>query len=69
LGAMLNQARADARERPRIGLDIGRGHGACDRHGEPVQRAKEFGEVSVAKVSGGAPWVIEDRKSLPWTVV
>jgi hypothetical protein len=31
--------------------------------------AKEFGEVSVAKVSGGATWVFEDRKSLPLTVV
>jgi hypothetical protein len=31
--------------------------------------AKEFGEVSVAKFSGGATWVFEDRKSLPLTVV
>jgi hypothetical protein len=31
--------------------------------------AKEFGEVSVAKFSGGASWVFEERKSLPLTVV
>ncbi|MDT5189827.1 MAG: hypothetical protein QOI28_2078, partial [Mycobacterium sp.] len=31
--------------------------------------AKEFGEVSVAKISGGASWVFEERKSLPLTVV
>lgn len=31
--------------------------------------AKEFGEVSVAKVSGGATFVFEPRKSLPLTVV
>ena len=31
--------------------------------------AEEFSEVSVCKVSGGASWVFEDRKSLPLTVV
>jgi hypothetical protein len=31
--------------------------------------AKEFEEVSVAKFSGGATWVFQDRKSLPLTVV
>ncbi|MGV0790248.1 hypothetical protein [Mycolicibacterium sp. XJ1819] len=31
--------------------------------------AEEFSEVSVAKVSGGASWVFEDRKSLPLTVL
>ncbi len=31
--------------------------------------AKEFSEVQVCKVSGGASWVFEDRKSLPLTVV
>jgi len=31
--------------------------------------AKEFPEVSVAKVSGGATFVFEPRKSLPLTVV
>lgn len=31
--------------------------------------AKEFGEVAVAKVSGGASFVFEPRKSLPLTVV
>jgi hypothetical protein len=31
--------------------------------------AKELGEVSVCKVSGGASWVFEERKSLPLTVV
>jgi hypothetical protein len=31
--------------------------------------AKEFGEVSVTKISGGASWVFEERKSLPLTVV
>ncbi len=31
--------------------------------------AKEFSEVQVCKVSGGAAWVFEDRKSLPLTVV
>jgi hypothetical protein len=31
--------------------------------------AKEFDEVSVAKFSGGATWVFEERKSLPLTVV
>lgn len=31
--------------------------------------AKEFPEVSVAKVSGGSTFVFESRKSLPLTVV
>ncbi len=31
--------------------------------------AKEFPEVSIAKVSGGAAFVFEPRKSLPLTVV
>lgn len=31
--------------------------------------SKEFGEVAVAKFSGGATWVFEERKSLPLTVV
>jgi hypothetical protein len=31
--------------------------------------AKEFSEVSVAKVSGGSTFVFEPRKSLPLTVV
>lgn len=31
--------------------------------------AEEFPEVSVTKVSGGASWVFEDRRSLPLTVV
>ncbi|WP_029113225.1 hypothetical protein [Mycobacterium sp. URHB0044] len=31
--------------------------------------AKEFDEVAVAKISGGATWVFQDRKSLPLTVV
>jgi hypothetical protein len=31
--------------------------------------AKEFPEVSVVRVSGGASWVFEPRKSLPLTVV
>ncbi|MGE2725769.1 hypothetical protein [Mycolicibacterium pulveris] len=31
--------------------------------------AKEFSEVSVVKVSGGAAWLFEDRKSLPLTVL
>jgi hypothetical protein len=31
--------------------------------------AKQLGEVSVAKFSGGATWVFENRKSLPLTVV
>ena len=31
--------------------------------------AKEFSEVAVTKVSGGASWVFEDRKSLPLTVL
>lgn len=31
--------------------------------------AKELGEVSVCKVSSGASWVFEERKSLPLTVV
>jgi hypothetical protein len=31
--------------------------------------AKEFPEVSVAKVSGGSTFVFEPRKSLPLTVV
>ena len=31
--------------------------------------AEEFSEVAVCKVSGGASWVFEDRKSLPLTVV
>jgi hypothetical protein len=31
--------------------------------------AKEFGEVAVTKISGGASWVFEERKSLPLTVV
>ena len=31
--------------------------------------AKQFGEVSVAKVSGGASFEFEPRKSLPLTVV
>jgi hypothetical protein len=31
--------------------------------------AKEFEEVSVAKFSGGATWVFQERKSLPLTVV
>ena len=31
--------------------------------------AKELGEVSVCKVSSGAAWVFEERKSLPLTVV
>jgi hypothetical protein len=31
--------------------------------------AKEFGEVAVAKISGGASWVFQERKSLPLTVV
>ena len=31
--------------------------------------AKEFSEVSVVKVSGGAAWVFEGRKSLPLTVI
>ena len=31
--------------------------------------AKEFREVSVAKISGGATFVFEPRKSLPLTVV
>jgi len=31
--------------------------------------AKEFSEVSVAKVSGGATFAFETRKSLPLTVV
>ncbi len=31
--------------------------------------AKEFDEVAVAKISGGATWVFQERKSLPLTVV
>ena len=31
--------------------------------------AKELGEVTVCKFSGGASWEFEDRKSLPLTVV
>ena len=31
--------------------------------------SEEFSEVAVCKVSGGASWVFEDRKSLPLTVV
>jgi len=31
--------------------------------------AREFDEVAVAKISGGASWVFEERKSLPLTVV
>lgn len=31
--------------------------------------AKEFSEVGVVKVSGGASWIFEDRKSLPLTVL
>ncbi|BDY27196.1 hypothetical protein [Mycolicibacterium mageritense] len=36
---------------------------------ETGEAAKEFGEVAVAKVSGGAGFVFEPRKSLPLTVV
>jgi hypothetical protein len=36
---------------------------------ETDTEAKEFSEVSVTKVSGGASWVFEDRKSLPLTVL
>jgi hypothetical protein len=36
---------------------------------ETPTAAREFGEVAVAKVSRGASWVFEDRKSLPLTVV
>lgn len=36
---------------------------------ETGEVAKEFGEVAVAKVSGGAGFVFEPRKSLPLTVV
>jgi hypothetical protein len=36
---------------------------------ETDSAAKEFGEVSVVKVSGGAAWVFEPRQSLPLTVV
>lgn len=36
---------------------------------ETDTEANEFGEVSVAKVSGGASWVFEKRRSLPLTVV
>jgi len=36
---------------------------------ETSTAAKEFGEVSVAKVSGGATFVFEPRKSLPLTVL
>ena len=36
---------------------------------ETETAAKELPEVSVCKVSGGASWVFEDRKSLPLTVV
>ncbi|MEZ0052033.1 hypothetical protein ABIA30_003045 [Mycobacterium sp. MAA66] len=31
--------------------------------------AKELGEVAVCKISGGASWVFEERKSLPLTVL
>ncbi|MGE0220455.1 hypothetical protein [Mycolicibacterium sp.] len=31
--------------------------------------AEEFSEVAVCKISGGASWVFEDRRSLPLTVV
>ncbi|MGV0744467.1 hypothetical protein [Mycolicibacterium sp. XJ870] len=36
---------------------------------ETETAAKEFGEVAVAKISGGASFVFEPRKSLPLTVV
>lgn len=36
---------------------------------ETETAAKEFGEVAVAKISGGSSFVFESRKSLPLTVV
>lgn len=36
---------------------------------ETGTEAKEFSEVSVVRVSGGAEWEFEDRKSLPLTVL
>lgn len=36
---------------------------------ETDTEAEEFSEVSVTKVSGGASWEFEDRKSLPLTVL
>ncbi|KUI05941.1 hypothetical protein [Mycobacterium sp. IS-3022] len=36
---------------------------------ETGTEAKEFSEVSVVRVSGGASWEFEDRKSLPLTVL
>jgi hypothetical protein len=36
---------------------------------ETATEAKEFSEVSVVKVSGGASWEFEERKSLPLTVL
>ena len=36
---------------------------------ETDTEAKEFSEVSVVRISGGAAWAFEDRKSLPLTVL
>jgi hypothetical protein len=55
---------------PRLQVEL---HGTEDewtaRVVETSQAAKEFPEVSVAKVSGGSTFVFEPRKSLPLTVV
>jgi len=56
---------------PHLDVDV-RGRSAEDWTAQVIETdtaAKEFSEVSVVKVSGGAAWIFEGRKSLPLTVV
>jgi hypothetical protein len=53
-------------------LDVETGGTDTDWHARVVRRdaaAEEFGEVAVAKVSGGAVFAFQPRKSLPLRVV
>jgi hypothetical protein len=53
-----------------LGVEVAGSHEAWTaRVVETGTEAREFSEVSVVRVSGGASWEFEDRKSLPLTVL